>query len=699
MNITTIQIIKEVARGTNEPSALREIIGIKEWQLNSQLKDLNQAGILQKENNEIKFLDGLKPATLRELSGKYNLENILRGANETVFSYMVDDAVTINDITQKTGLSQSTVYRAISDLEAIGAINRKGDLFQVKGTEPQLTMLANILKTERTNMYDTNAEITYNDSEKTLKKVLRGKMTEGELTAFSLFTEYGIEYHTNNDYYIKQDEPLTIQQVLMHAVFDAQRNRDRIALTMAMVFYLKHRSKMDVLELRIIAESFKIINVWLDIENYIRSNDLKNPEYFLPKEEFIEKANLYDISSDMYTLPEAYPKLFQEIGKKLQMPITACLIGGENMRMKGLKPRTKDLDMVVENAEEFYALVSVLTEIGYEPKSKVEYSKEDLRIFPSTTMMHPSRSTIDLYTKKILRTLSLSESMVRRADIADFDKLRLKILKNEDILVLKAVTSREGEVQDMFALASLNYVGEGQFRQKEFDWDMVWGEIMNQEKIDETKSFTETIQNSLEYLRDQYGITPPFRNKLQRFVLDQNIRKLLREGKILLVDIVEWLIDDDNSEQTIRNRIDALVKNEIVKKEYTDKEILVSLVQTPIYPAIDLKITPESIEEYLIWKFPTREQASAGKYRILADELNSLNFNAIGELDAKINTAIRNMKEYEKTYHKKLKLTQIGAVRVSIGLTIPNIAKKGMPNYYISNIENFAVACQDRTIL
>ena len=210
-------------------------------------------------------------------------------------------------------------------------------------------------------MYDANAEIIYNDSEKTLKKVLRGKTTEGEQTAFSLFTEYGIEYHANNDYYIKQDEPLTIQHVLMHAVFDAQRNRDRIALTMAMIFYLKHKSKMDILELRIIAESFKIINVWLDIENYIRGNDLKNPEYFLPKEEFIEKANLYDISPDMYTPPEAYPKLFQEIGKKLPMPITACLIGGENMRMKGLKPRTKDLDIVVEDAEDFNALVSVLT--------------------------------------------------------------------------------------------------------------------------------------------------------------------------------------------------------------------------------------------------------------------------------------------------------------------------------------------------
>ena len=677
MNITTIRIIKEIARGTSEPNILREIVGIKEWQLNAQLKDLNRSGILQKENNEIKFLDGLKPTILKELSDKYNLEKILRGANETVFSHMID-AVTVNDITRETDLSQSTAYRAISDLESIGVISRRGDLFQVKGTDPQITMLANILKTERTNTHDTNAEIIYNDPEKTLKKVLRGKITEGEQTAFSLFTEYGIEYHTNNDYYIKQDEPLTIQHVLMHALFDAQKRRDKIALTMAIIFYLKHKDKMDILELRIIAESFKIINVWLDVENYIRSNGLRNPEYFLPREEFIEKANLYDISPDMYTLPEAYPKLFQEIGKKLPMPITACLIGGENMRIKGLKPRTKDLDIVVEDSKDFNALVSVLAEIGYKPKAKTEYSKEKLRVFPSTTMIHPSRSTVDLYTKKILRMLSLSESMIQRADTSDFHKLRLKILKNEDILVLKAVTSREGEIQDMFALASLNYIGEGQFRQRNFDWDIVWEEIMNQEKIDETKSFTETIQDSLEYLREQYGITAPFRNKLRRFVLDKNIGKLLREGKTILADIVKLLIDYDNSEQAIRNRITALVKNEILKKEYVGKEILVSLVQTPIYPAINLKITPENLEEYLIWKFPTREQDSAGKYRILADELNFLNLNAIGELDAKINIAIENMKKYEKTYHKKSKLTQIGAVRISIGLTMPGIARKGL---------------------
>ena len=688
MNITAIQIIKEVGRGNNNPDNLIQNIGIKEWQLNSHLKDLNQAGILQKENNEIKFLDGLKPATIRDLSKTYNLEKILRSSGEIIFSYLIEP-ISINEIYLKTGLSQSTIYRSISDLESSGAITKHGDLYQIKQSDEKLVMLANILKTERTSMYEANAEIIYRDDYKTLKKVTRGKITDGEPTGFSLFTEYGIEYHTNYDYYVKQEEPLTIQHVLMHAIYDSQRNADKTSLIMAIIFYLKHKDKMDVLELRKIAESLKIINVWLDVESYIRNNDLKNPTLFLPKEEFIEKANIYDISFDLYTLPEGYPKLFEEIGKKLPTLVRAYLIGGENMRIKGLKARTKDLDIVVNTKEEFDALVKALTELGYEPKGNLEYSKEDLRLFPSIIMNHISRSRIDLYTKKILRTLSLSSNMISRADLSDFNNLRLGILKNEDLFLLKAVTSREGDIQDMASIAQLNYVGDGQYRQKDFDWDIVWDEIMNQEKIELKQSFTEIIQSNLEWLRDQNGITSPFRNKLQRFVLDQQITKLLREGKISLKDIVDLLIDEENSEQTIRNRIDSLAKIDIVQKEYVDKDILISLVQRPIYPSLELKITPENIDEYLVWKFPTRSPTTLSKYQILSDELNSLGYNSIGDVDETISHTQETVRAFEKIYHKETKLSQIGALRISVGLSSPKIGLKGRTNYYVSNMEKF----------
>ncbi len=689
MNITSINIIKHLASGISDISTLMDIAQIKEWQINSQLKDLIQLGYVVKEGNTVKLKDELKPATIRELTKKFNIEKILRGANETIFSYLTEP-ISTNEIILKTELSQSTVYRAISDFESVSAITKMGDKISVNKSDEHLVLLANSLNAERKNLYEPDAEILFRDSTKVLKKVQKGKITEGELTGFSLFTEYGIEYEINFDYYVKQETPLDLQHVLIHAVFDAQRNMNKQGMTMAMIFYLKHKDKMDVLELRRISELFKIADVWIDVEGYIRNNELKNTNLFLPRDEFIEKANLYDIPSSLYVLPEGYPKLFEEIGENLQRPTRAFIIGGENMRIKGLKPRTKDVDIVVENTDDYNSLMDSLTKLGYQPKGNVDFSKEDLRLYPGIIMEHTNRSRIDLYTKKILRTLSLSSKMISRADLADFGNLRLGILKNEDVFLLKSVTSREGDIQDMAALVNMAYTRNGQFRQTDFDWDIVWDEINEQEKESHTQSFSEIIYVNIEWLVEQTGITPPIRNKLQRFVLDQQIKKLLREGDISVKEIVDQLVDEDNSEQTIRNRIGALVKINILKKESLDGEIRVESLNELTYPENDLKITPDNLETYLKWRFPTRQSATSLKHEKITDELVTAGFEILGEIDNIICISLKGLHEYEKEYYLKKKISQVGSVRICVGLSNPKYGLQGLSNFYISNFEKFS---------
>ena len=459
---------------------------------------------------------------------------------------------------------------------------------------------------------------------------------------------------------------------------------------MAIIFYLKHKDKMDVLNLRIIAESFKIAHIWLDVEGYIRNNELKNPNLFLPREEFIEKANLYDIPSSLYVLPEGYPELFEDIGKNLQRTTRAFIIGGENMRIKGLKSRTKDIDIVVETKEDYDSIMSAITKLGYQPKGNLDFSKEDLRIYPSIIMQHPNRSRIDLYTKKILRTLSLSPKMISRADLADFGNLRLGILRNEDVFLLKSVTSREGDVQDMAALVNMNYAGSGKFRQTNFDWEIVWDEINEQEKESHTQSFSETIRDNIEWLVQHSSIIPPIRNKLQRFVLDQQIQKLLREGIIPLKVIVEKLVDENNSEQTIRNRVDALAKTGILKKETSNTEIQIRPQNNLIYPENNLKITSDTLDAYLQWKFSTREPATPLKHEQVAEELTTIGLEIIGELDSITNKSLNGLHTYEKEYYKKNKVRQVGAIRICVGLSNPKFGRIGTTNFYIANFNKFS---------
>ena len=688
MNATSIIILKQVISGVEDTKTIMERSGVKEWQFNSQVNGLSLQGFLQKTGNSLKLLDGVKPMMVKEISTRFDIEKILKDSNELVFSYLTEPT-TINDIVRITGLSTSTVYRTISDFESIGILSRNADTVSLNNSDEKILLLSQVLKTERENMYEPNAEIIFRDATKILKSVTKGKITDGQLTGFSIFSDYGIEYHTNYDYYIKQEESITIQEALIHAVFIAQRNSDKTAMIMAIIFYLKNKDKMDILTLRKIADSFKIAHVWIDVEGYIRNNELKNQSLFLPKEEFIEKANLYEISSELYSLPEGYPLLFEEIGKNLSSQVTAYLIGGENMRIKGLKSRTKDIDIVVETKEDYELLMNAFTRLGYTPKGNVEFSTEDLRLYPSIILQHTNRSRIDLYTKKILRKLSLSSHMISRSNLVHFGNLKLGILCNEDVFLLKAVTSREGDIQDMATLVRMNYVGNNEFQQRTFGWDIVWEEIRNQENENNIQTFTEIIADNIEYLSEQTGIIPPFETKLQRYALDIKITSLLRGGKISLKQLVTLLMDDDNTEQTLRNRIDALVKNELVKKESTGKDVIVSLIHQQTYNQKDLKVTGQTLDDYLQWRFRLLEPSTSTKYEIVSQELNAISIDTIGKLDNIIIKTLDAMQEYANVYHSKIKLRQIGATRLCIGLHNPTLGKNSNSVYYISNPERF----------
>jgi len=279
--------------------------------------------------------------------------------------------------------------------------------------------------------------------------------------------------------------------------------------------------------------------------------------------------------------------------------------------------------------------------------------------------------------------------MISRSNLVHFGNLKLGILCNEDVFLLKAVTSREGDIQDMATLVRMNYVGNNEFQQRTFDWDIVWEEIRNQENENNIQTFTEIIADNIEYLSEQTGIIPPFETKLQRYALDIKITSLLRGGKISLKQLVTLLMDDDNTEQTLRNRIDALVKNEIIQKS-TGKDVIVSLTHQQTYNQKDLKVTGQTLDDYLQWRFRLLEPSTSTKYEIVSQEFGAIGIDTIGKLDDIIIKSLDAMQEYANVYHSEIKLRQIGASRLCIGLHNPNLGRNPNSVYYISKYDQFS---------
>jgi len=700
MNSTAISLLKAVISGTSDAQTLREILGVKEWQFNEHVKKLLQDGYIKKDGNTITLQDNIQTTSLKEVSKKWNLDSLLRGSNELVFSHLTEP-FTVSEIVANTGLSTATIYRAISDFESIGAVKKEPDTknfvmgkipdrISIDNSKEQLMDFAKILKAERERMYEPDAEIIYKDAETVLKKVDKRKVTQGELTAFSVFSDNGIKYESPFNYYIKQKNPLDIHDIIIHSVFVAYKANDKLGLIMAIVFYVHNKKKIDTAKLRKISDSFGIADVWLDIEAYVRRKKLKNENLFLPWEEFLAKAKLYDIDPEKYLLPQSHPSLFADISEHLAQPMKIYVLGGENMRIKKLKAVTKDCDVVVENKSDFEILSDVLIKKqNYAKTIKTEYSQEDLRLYPDDILVHPNRSRIDLFTKRIMRDLSLSDVMVRTADYIDYGNLKVGLLRNEFVFLLKAVASREGDIQDMAILVQGSSDQPSQFDHGRFDWEEVWREITHQERMNPVRNFTFYIFEQITLLAEQTGIIAPIFDRLRRHVLDQVIMRIIRGGKQPLKEVVSDLVGGDISEQMIRNRIDALVRDVELTKHVIKKEVYVSPTPVPLFPYKEWELNMENLEIYLDWRFHMKPPSTHLTITRFIDEVVALGHNSIGVVDDIVVKHLDQLFDYENEHFPE-GFNRVGAVRACIGLSDPKSGNNGKSNFYIKNFKEYS---------
>jgi len=553
MNKTSIRLLNSICAGKSNPEELRAAGRVKPAHFSALMKDLLEQNYIVKKEGEFHPANSSKSALFVRIASRQDVEKILKDSNEQIFKEITSEK-TIGEIQDLTGLSLRTVQRAIVDFESLGIIAKRQN--KIKLQDDELILFARLLKTEDGSMSsEPHSEILFQDSMRTLKKTPKDQRAEGELTGFSLFSDYGIPYETIHDFYIEQKSFLKLEEVLIHSVLSSSKEQSKSQLAMSVLFYLKNKPKMDSLEIRRIAKIYSVTNIWLDIEAYIRNSDVVNPGLFLPKDEFREKAELYDVPPDSYVLPTAYPKLFEDIGRKLDNPVDAYLFGGENMRRKNIKPRTKDCDILVTAENERQALIAALEKLGYKSLNKRYFMADDRRVDPFDILEHPARSRVDLFKTRISGKLALSSNMAKRAEVEDFGNLKLHSLCNEDLFLLKATTLREGDIQDLGLVV----------RSGDFDWDVVWDELVSQE-ADNRMNFSTAVLDSCDMLSEQVGIAPPFYKKLVKRALDNEIRTVVRDREIALEGLIELLKGGDITEKMIRNRVDYLQRTRHLRK-------------------------------------------------------------------------------------------------------------------------------------
>lgn len=161
-------------------------------------------------------------------------------------------------------------------------------------------------------------------------------------------------------------------------------------------------------------------------------------------------------------------ELFREIDAKIKVKVNIYVVGGVALLFRGLKGSTKDIDIIIRNTEEKIHLENALKTIGFSGNKLTEEYK-NLEI---TCILKRGDFRIDLFTKRVCSTLSISKGIENRSEnVFSGENLNAFVCSNEDIFLFKAITRREADIEDCIALA-----------RQSLDWNIIIKEINYQIK-------------------------------------------------------------------------------------------------------------------------------------------------------------------------------------------------------------------------
>ncbi len=192
--------------------------------------------------------------------------------------------------------------------------------------------------------------------------------------------------------------------------------------------------------------------------------------------------------------------LLNDIDKALTTPIRAYIIGGATLLYRGIKPATKDIDIVVETRQEFIELQKALDEINFAPTLVgKEYTHMNL-----SQIFQRGEFRIDLFEKEVCGQFSLSKPMMKRAQrITTLNHLHVFLCSNEDIFLFKTMTEREGDIADCISIATTQNP----------NWNTILEELKHQMKISAQNVWVTWVGERLDILQER-GLDMPMMKEI-----------------------------------------------------------------------------------------------------------------------------------------------------------------------------------------
>ena len=133
-------------------------------------------------------------------------------------------------------------------------------------------------------------------------------------------------------------------------------------------------------------------------------------------------------------------ELLEKIGYTLSKPVKIYILGGAALTLRDIKESTIDVDIIVENEDNYNVLVDALYRLGFYRESELRYKNPALD------------EHIDIDAGKFIKLRFYSEFKKDVEFLGSYGNLTAFLLSNESIIIYKSITERRKDVEDIMSI-------------------------------------------------------------------------------------------------------------------------------------------------------------------------------------------------------------------------------------------------------
>ena len=158
-------------------------------------------------------------------------------------------------------------------------------------------------------------------------------------------------------------------------------------------------------------------------------------------------------------------ELFRLIADYLEKDVECLAIGGTAIMFHGYKSTTKDIDLVFKNKEDRSKFIRAIEKLGYAQKSLLLLYDEKRRTNKNKPVVYSrGDERFDLFVHDVFGFEIEFGNFVQRHDYIGNKELVIFTAPKEYLIILKAVTSREKDYEDIETIVKA---------EKNIDWKSI----------------------------------------------------------------------------------------------------------------------------------------------------------------------------------------------------------------------------------